>query len=97
MEQWYKNFLISDIVLKVRQPLESEVGLFKDSGNLISFLYPAQNKDVIDKLAAKKMTAFGNFFSSTALCVRSVTFLKKKFCSHGLCSTYFPSSGLRCP
>lgn len=48
----------SDIVLKVRQPLESEVGLFKDSGNLISFLYPAQNKDMIEKLAAKNMTAF---------------------------------------
>ena len=73
MEQWYKKFLISDIVLKVRQPLDSEVGLFKDSGNLISFLYPAQNKDVIEKLAAKQMTAFGNFFSSAAFFVCFVT------------------------
>ncbi|XP_069689607.1 NAD(P) transhydrogenase, mitochondrial-like [Periplaneta americana] len=49
----------SDIVLKVRQPLAEEIGQFKERGTLISFIYPGQNKDLIDQLAAKKITAFG--------------------------------------
>lgn len=49
----------SDIVLKVRQPVFNEVQQFKDGGTLISFLYPGQNKDLVDQLIAKKLTAFG--------------------------------------
>jgi NAD(P) transhydrogenase len=49
----------TDIVLKVRQPMNNEVGQFKDGGTLISFLYPGQNKDLVDQLVAKKLTAFG--------------------------------------
>lgn len=49
---------LSDIVLKVRQPSLEEVALLKDHGTLISFLYPAQNKELIDMLATKKITAF---------------------------------------
>jgi NAD(P) transhydrogenase len=37
----------------------NEVGQFKDGGTLISFLYPGQNKDLVDQLLAKKLTAFG--------------------------------------
>ena len=48
----------SDIVLKVRAPSSEEVNLLREGGNLISFLYPAQNKELIDQLAAKKITAF---------------------------------------
>nr|CAH0111870.1 unnamed protein product [Daphnia galeata] len=48
----------SDIVLKVRQPLESEIGLLKEHGNIISFLYPALNKPLVSKMAEKKLTAF---------------------------------------
>lgn len=47
----------SDIILKVRAPSMDEVDLLKNGSNLISFLYPAQNKDLIDKLAEKKVTA----------------------------------------
>ena len=47
----------SDIVLKVRIPSIEEIQLLKEKANLVSFLYPAQNKDVIDKLAEKKITA----------------------------------------
>ena len=36
-----------------------EVKLFKEGGILYSFLYPGQNKDLIDALAKKKLTAFG--------------------------------------
>jgi len=48
----------SDIVMKVRAPSTEEVKLLKEGGNLISFLFPAQNKDLVDQLAAKKVTTF---------------------------------------
>ena len=48
----------SDIVLKVRAPSSQEVDMLKKGSNLISFLYPAQNKDVVDRLAAANVTAF---------------------------------------
>lgn len=51
--------IFADIVLKVRQPMVNEVQQFKDGGTLISFLYPGQNKDLVDQLIAKKLTAFG--------------------------------------
>lgn len=51
--------LSSDIVLKVRQPHDTEIPLLRDNSTLISFLYPARNKPLIDKLSAKKMNAFG--------------------------------------
>ncbi len=54
-----KHFCCLDIVLKVRQPLESEIGLLKEHGNIISFLYPALNKPLVSKMAEKKLTAFG--------------------------------------
>lgn len=47
----------SDILLKVRAPSMDEVNLLKEGSNLISFLYPAQNKELIDRLAEKKVTA----------------------------------------
>lgn len=46
----------SDIVLKVRAPSMDEVNLLKEKSNLISFLYPAQNKELIDKLAERKVS-----------------------------------------
>merc|ERR1719211_382867 len=49
----------SDIVLKVRQPSLKEASLFKDGVTLYSFLYPGQNKELIDALAKKNLTAFG--------------------------------------
>lgn len=55
----FKCFPFSDILLKVRQPMDSEVDLLRQGQTLISFLYPGQNKDLIDKLATKKINAFG--------------------------------------
>merc|ERR1712226_392130 len=49
----------SDIVLKLRQPSIQEAAQFREESTLYSFLYPAQNKDLIDALAARKLTAFG--------------------------------------
>ncbi|XP_064488685.1 NAD(P) transhydrogenase, mitochondrial-like [Ornithodoros turicata] len=48
----------SDIILKVRAPVVPEVGHLRNSGTLVSFLYPAQNKDLVDQLAKKNMTVF---------------------------------------
>ncbi len=48
----------SDIVLKVRAPSTEEVKLLKEGGNLISFLYPAQNTALVDELATRNVTAF---------------------------------------
>lgn len=59
-----KSVRSTDIVLKVRQPSPEEVALFKDGGSLISFMYPAQNKDLLNQLAAKKLTVFGECVSA---------------------------------
>ncbi|KAI0636987.1 PNTB-domain-containing protein [Trametes polyzona] len=49
----------SDIVLKVRPPLAGqEAELVKDGSTLISFLYPNQNKPIVEALAARNATAF---------------------------------------
>ncbi|XP_076270072.1 NAD(P) transhydrogenase, mitochondrial-like [Rhynchophorus ferrugineus] len=48
----------SDIILKVRQPLEQEVPNFQEGSTLISFLYPAQNGDLVQKLGQRKINAF---------------------------------------
>jgi len=52
----------SDIVLKVRGPEihptlgTDEVGLLKEGGNLISFIWPGQNADLLQRLTARKAT-----------------------------------------
>ncbi|GFN92167.1 NAD(P) transhydrogenase, mitochondrial [Plakobranchus ocellatus] len=48
----------SDIILKVRAPLQEEVANFREKGTLLSFLYPAQNQSLIDEMAKKKLTVF---------------------------------------
>ncbi|KAJ8920862.1 hypothetical protein NQ315_015654 [Exocentrus adspersus] len=53
-----QNAFTSDIILKVRQPLENEVINFRENSTLVSFLYPAQNQQLVDQLAARKINAF---------------------------------------
>jgi len=53
----------ADIILKVRQPIARpggahEADQLKPGTILISFIWPAQNKALVDKLAARKVTAF---------------------------------------
>merc|ERR1712061_152645 len=48
-----------DITLKLRQPSIEETALLRDNATLYSYLYPGQNKELLDALAAKKMTVFG--------------------------------------
>jgi NAD/NADP transhydrogenase alpha subunit len=45
-----QDALQSDLVLKVRAPNEEELSAMKDESALISFLYPAQNPELVDKL-----------------------------------------------
>jgi H+-translocating NAD(P) transhydrogenase subunit alpha len=51
-ELWAK----SDIVFKVRPPTPEEVGLMREGGMLVDFIWPAQNPELMQLLAAKKAT-----------------------------------------
>src|SRR3954470_24562301 len=46
----------SDLVFKVRGPSAEEVGLMREGSTLASFIWPAQNPDLMQQLAAKKVT-----------------------------------------
>ena len=46
----------SDIVFKVAVPTSEEVGLLREGGTLIGFIWPAQNPELMQQLAAKKAT-----------------------------------------
>lgn len=46
----------SDIVFKVRPPTLDEVGLMREGGHLIGFVWPAQNPQLMEALAARKAT-----------------------------------------
>uniref|UniRef100_A0A667GV98 NAD(P) transhydrogenase, mitochondrial n=1 Tax=Lynx canadensis TaxID=61383 RepID=A0A667GV98_LYNCA len=60
--QGAKEVLASDLVVKVRAPMVNptlgvhEADLLKTSGTLISFIYPAQNPDLLNKLSKRKTT-----------------------------------------
>lgn len=54
-----KDACQADILLKVRDPSPNEVTThYPDGLTLFSFMYPAQNKPLLDLMAKKKMTAF---------------------------------------
>lgn len=46
----------SDLILKVNAPLENEIPLLKAGARLISFIWPAQNPQLIQALVEKKST-----------------------------------------
>jgi NAD(P) transhydrogenase subunit alpha len=55
----------SELILKVRPPEENhelrthEADLMKEGGWLIAFIWPAQHKEVLDRLAKRNATVFG--------------------------------------
>ena len=46
----------SDIVFKVGVPTTEEVGLLREGGTLIGFIWPAQNPELMQQLAGKRAT-----------------------------------------
>ncbi|HTQ77657.1 MAG TPA: Re/Si-specific NAD(P)(+) transhydrogenase subunit alpha [Burkholderiales bacterium] len=46
----------SDVVFKVRAPSVQEVGLMRQGQTLISFIWPAQNPELMQQLASRKVT-----------------------------------------
>ncbi|MBK5142237.1 Re/Si-specific NAD(P)(+) transhydrogenase subunit alpha [Budviciaceae bacterium BWR-B9] len=46
----------SDIILKVNAPEEFEIELLREGTTLVSFIWPAQNPELMQKLADKKVT-----------------------------------------
>ncbi len=46
----------ADVVFKVRGPTSEEVALMHEGQTLISFIWPAQNPDLMQSLAARKVT-----------------------------------------
>ena len=46
----------ADIVFKVRPPSADEVGLMREGGMLVGFVWPAQNPALMEQLAARKAT-----------------------------------------
>ncbi len=51
-----KLWASADIVFKVAVPTPEEVGLLREGGMLIGFVWPAQNPELMQQLAAKKAT-----------------------------------------
>ena len=55
----------ADVILKVRPPEENkelgvhEADLIKDAATLIGFIWPAQHKELLDRLAKRNATVFG--------------------------------------
>ncbi|TCJ98014.1 NAD(P) transhydrogenase subunit alpha [Volucribacter psittacicida] len=45
----------ADIIFKVNAPTDQEVELIKDGATLVSFIWPAQNPQLMEKLSAKKI------------------------------------------
>ncbi|HEV8591426.1 MAG TPA: Re/Si-specific NAD(P)(+) transhydrogenase subunit alpha, partial [Pyrinomonadaceae bacterium] len=48
----------SDVVMKVRPPEHDEADLLRDGGWLVGFMWPGQNRDIVDRLAKRNATVF---------------------------------------
>ena len=48
----------ADVVMKVRPPEDGEVELMREGGWLVGFIWPGQNREIVDRLAKKKATVF---------------------------------------
>ncbi|CAM3792718.1 Re/Si-specific NAD(P)(+) transhydrogenase subunit alpha [Vibrio aquimaris] len=46
---------LSDIILKVNAPSDKEIEFIKEGATLVSFIWPAQNTELMEKLSAKKI------------------------------------------
>ncbi len=53
-----KIWAASDIVMKVRPPEDAEADQLRDGGWLVGFVWPGQNREIVDRLAKRKATVF---------------------------------------
>lgn len=53
-----KLWSASDLVLKVRPPEDDEPDMMRNGGWLVGFIWPAQNKELVDRLAKRNATVF---------------------------------------
>ena len=51
-----KDIWQNDLILKFHAPTDEEIALMKEGLTLISYIYPAQHKDLLEKLATKNIT-----------------------------------------
>jgi len=51
-----KKVLQSDIIFKVNAPTEAEIELIKEGATLVSFIWPAQNPELLKQLEAKNVS-----------------------------------------
>ncbi|SMB79015.1 NAD(P) transhydrogenase subunit alpha [Pasteurella testudinis DSM 23072] len=49
----------SDIIFKVNAPTDDEIAQIKEGATLVSFIWPAQNPELVEKLSAKKINVLG--------------------------------------
>ncbi|KFZ39089.1 NAD(P) transhydrogenase subunit alpha [Shewanella mangrovi] len=45
----------ADLIFKVNAPTEEEIGLIKDGATLVSFIWPAQNPELVEKLSQRNI------------------------------------------
>ncbi|WP_413283298.1 Re/Si-specific NAD(P)(+) transhydrogenase subunit alpha [Vibrio sp. MA40-2] len=45
----------ADLILKVNAPSDNEIGFLKEGASLISFIWPAQNAELMEKLSSKNI------------------------------------------
>jgi NAD(P) transhydrogenase subunit alpha len=46
----------SDLVVKLRPPLDEEIDQLREGATLVSYISPSENPELVDKLAARKLT-----------------------------------------
>jgi len=51
-------FAAGDVVLKVNPPSDEEIALIREGATLISFIWPAKSAELMEKLAARKISTF---------------------------------------
>ncbi|MDO6706982.1 Re/Si-specific NAD(P)(+) transhydrogenase subunit alpha [Photobacterium sp. 1_MG-2023] len=46
----------SDLIFKVNAPIDEEIGRIKEGASLVSFIWPAQNPELMEKLSARNIS-----------------------------------------
>lgn len=54
-----KDVWNADIIFKVNAPSDAEIAQIKEGATLVSFIWPAQNPELVEKLSAKKINVLG--------------------------------------